>query len=268
MHHKVLISILLSFLTFYAFSQSTASVNVNTFELETGEDCFKKKIWIYLPAGYEKTDKHYPVIYMHDAQNLFDKETSYVGEWQIDESLDSIQEPKAIIVGIEHGGEKRIDELTPFPHENYGGGKGDAYVNFIVRTLKPYIDENYRTLKDQSNTGIFGSSLGGLISYYAALKYPDIFGKVGVYSPSFWFNEKIYDLTKETQFDNTTKFYFLVGTEESDEMVPDLKRMVKILNEKGLDPAQIQTKIIEGGKHNESMWAENFTESYLWLMKN
>ena len=116
------------------------------------------------------SEKNYPVIYMHDGQNLFDRETSYVGEWKVDESLDSLNEPEAIIVGIEHGGDKRIDELTPFPHAKYGGGKADAYLHFIVDQLKPYVDNNYRTLPDYKNTGVFGSSLGGLFSFYAALK--------------------------------------------------------------------------------------------------
>ncbi len=120
---------------------------------------------MYLPKSYENPKTAYPVIYMHDAQNLFDDSTSYVGERKIDEYLDSINSKEVIIVAIEHGNEKRTDELTPYKHEKFGGVNGNNYINFIRNTLKPHIDIAYRTLPDAKNTTIFGSSLGGLISF-------------------------------------------------------------------------------------------------------
>lgn len=108
---------------------------------------------------------------MHDGQNLFDDKTAFAGEWRVDETLDSLK-AEVIIVGIESSNEKRMDELTPYQNEKYGGGKADAYLDFIVTTLKPYIDTNYRTKTGKMNTAIAGSSLGGLVSYYAILKYP------------------------------------------------------------------------------------------------
>ncbi|CAL67168.1 alpha/beta hydrolase [Christiangramia forsetii] len=249
------------------FSQSTASKQVCTFTIQAPQLDTVKKIWIYLPKTYKSSDKKYPVIYMHDAQNLFDIESSYVGEWKVDESLDSIREPEAIIVGIEHGGDKRINELTPFSHEKYGGGKADVYLDFLVENLKPYVDSTYRTLPDYENTGIFGSSLGGLFSFYAALKYPETFGMAGVYSPSFWFSDKIYDATRNAELNSNTKFYFLAGTAESEEMVPDIEKMITLLGEKGLKSSNYMVKFVEDGEHNEALWRENFTETYLWLMK-
>lgn len=254
-------------LTLNVYAQSTASQNVTSIEFKSEKLDTLKKIWIYLPENYQRSDKKYPVIYMHDGQNLFDRETSYVGEWQVDESLDSLKNSEAIIVGIEHGGNKRIDELTPYPHEKYGGGKADAYLEFIVKELKPHIDSTYRTLADHENTGIFGSSLGGLVSFYAALKYPDTFGMIGVFSPSFWFNKKIYELAEETKFDQNTRFYFLAGTAESEEMVPDLKNMVSLLTKNGLKPENYQVKYVKDGEHNEAMWSGYFAESYLWLLQ-
>lgn len=103
---------------------------------------------------------------MHDAQNLFDAKTSYSGEWNVDEKLDSLK-AQVIVVGIEHGNEKRIDELTPFKNEKYGGGNANNYLEFIVKTLKPYIDKNYRTKTKAKSTILFGSSLGGLVSFMA-----------------------------------------------------------------------------------------------------
>lgn len=249
------------------YAQSTASPRVKTFEIEAPQLDTIKKIWVYIPKSYENSDKRYPVIYMHDAQNLFDRETSFVGEWKVDETLDSLSKPESIIIGIEHGGDKRVDELTPFPNDKYGGGNGDEYVDFIVSTLKPYVDKNYNTKTDKANTGIFGSSLGGLISFYAALEYPQIFGKVGVYSPSFWFSEDIYDLAEKSKLDPETKFYFLVGSEESEEMVPDLERMIRLLENKGLQHEKFTCKIVDKGKHNETLWSKNFPGTYLWLME-
>jgi len=264
---KLTFFILIIFISFNSIAQSTASSNVSHFEIEAPQLDTIKKIWIYLPTSYSNSDKRYPVIYMHDAQNLFDNKTSFVGEWKVDEALDSPDSKEAIIVGIEHGGDKRIDELTPFPHEKYGGGKANAYLDFLLENLKPHIDSTYRSLPGYENTGIFGSSLGGLISFYAALKYPESFGMIGAYSPSFWFNDKIYDFTEEAELNPNTKFYFLAGTAESEEMLPDLKKMIALLMEKGMKTENFKVKYVDGGEHNETMWSENFPETYLWLMQ-
>ncbi|GAA4320015.1 hypothetical protein GCM10023115_46800 [Pontixanthobacter gangjinensis] len=260
---------LLAFLiSIHSLAQSTASEQVSSFEIEAPQMDTIKKIWIYLPENYQSSGRDYPVIYMHDAQNLFDRKASYAGEWKVDESLDSIGKPRSIIVGIEHGGNKRIEELTPYPHEKYGGGKADAYLEFITKTLKPHIDRSFRTKPGFENTGIFGSSLGGLVSFYAALQYPEIFGMVGVYSPSFWINEEIYDFAQKAELNPEIRFYFLVGTEESEEMLPDLEKMIDLLTEKGLKTENFKTRFVEGGKHNEALWSKTFAETYLWLMQN
>ena len=252
--------------TFYA--QSTASKQVTKFTIAAPQLDTLKTIWVYLPKDYQNSEKRYPVVYMHDAQNLFDAETSYVGEWNVDEYMDKLTDNESIIIGIEHGNEKRIDELTPFKHDEYGGGQGDAYLTFIKNTLKPHIDVTYRTYSDASNTTIFGSSLGGLISFYAGIKYPETFGKAGVFSPSFWFNEKIYELVKLAEIPETSKFYFLVGDEEGENMVPDQERMVELLKSKGVKEEQIEHHIIKGGKHNEAFWKAHFCNAYQWLTTN
>lgn len=248
------------------FAQSTASKNVNTFEIEAPQLDTIRKIWVYLPEDYKNSDKRYPVIYMHDAQNLFDASTSFVGEWKVDEFLDSFKGRKAIIIGIEHGSEKRINELTPFSNEKYGGGEADSYLEFIRNTLKPHIDGIYRTLEDSKNTTIMGSSLGGLISFYAAVKCPDVFGNAGVFSPSFWFSEEIFSFTEAANLDVNTRFFFLAGDSEGEEMVPDLKRMIKLLESKGLKKDHYHVEIIKDGEHNEALWSEHFGEAYQWLL--
>lgn len=264
---KLLFSVYCFFVISAAIAQEhTASPQVSTFDMEAPQLKTTKKIWIYLPKGYATSTKKYPVIYMHDAQNIFDAKTSYVGEWNVDEKLDSLN-AKVIVVGIEHGGDKRIEELTPFKNAKYGGGNADNYLDFIVNTLKPQIDKQYRTKTCAKQTTIMGSSLGGLVSFYAALKYPKVFGKAGVFSPSFWFNRKeIFELAQSKR-KIKTKIYFLCGDSEGDDdMVNDLNNMNHLLSTKRCDCKYLtKTKIVKGGKHNEKLWRDGFVNAYLWL---
>lgn len=248
------------------YGQSTASENVFNFELEAPQLNTIKKIWIYLPESYKTDSQQYPVIYMHDAQNLFDAATSYVGEWKVDEYLDSIK-AQVIVVGIEHGNEKRIDELTPYSHPEYHGGKGDAYLSFIVDTVKPYIDGHYRTLADRAHTTIFGSSLGGLISFYAAFKYPQVFGKAGVFSPSFWYSDAIFALVNDAVTLPETLLYFSTGEEEGGTMLEDQDKMVKLLLEKGYPENMIHSSVAKGQQHNEAYWSTEFPNAFQWLFR-
>lgn len=267
MSRKAAIFFAILFLCLSVNAQSTASANISVFELPAPQLDTLKTIRIYLPKSYATSTTCYPVVYMHDAQNLFDQETSYVGEWEVDEYLDSLATKEVIVVGIDHGNAKRIDELTPFKHEKYGGGNGDAYLKFITQTLKPYIDKKYRTHSEREHTSIIGSSLGGLISFYAALEYPDTFGKIGVFSPSFWYSEKIYEKAEKAIFNMDTKFYFLAGTEEDENLIPEIKKMLEILRNKGIDTQNIEAKYIEGGKHNEALWSKNFPKAFEWLQQ-
>lgn len=250
--------------------QSTASKQISTFTIDAPQLQSKKKIWIYLPINYKATKKKYPVIYMHDGQNLFDAKTSFVGEWNVDEKLDSLK-AQVIVVGIEHGNEKRIEELTPYKNSKYGGGNADKYLEFIVKTLKPEIDSKYRTKSNSRNTAIMGSSLGGLASFYAVLKYPNVFGKAGIFSPSFWFNQKeIIELTEKSP-KLKTKIYFLCGDNEGDEkdkkiMLTELNNIDRLISKNRCECKHLTKKtIIKGGQHNEKLWRDGFVNAYLWL---
>lgn len=250
--------------------QSTASKQVSTFTIEATQLGYAKKIWIYLPKNYDSSKKKYPVIYMHDAQNLFDAKTSFVGEWNIDEKLDSLN-AQVIVVGIEHGNEKRLDELTPYKNSNYGGGNADNYLEFIVKTLKPEIDTKYRTKTNARNTAIMGSSIGGLVSFYAILKYPEVFGRAGIFSPAFWFNqEEIIELTKKAP-KLKTKIYFLCGDNEGDEsdkkiMITNINKIDDLIAEKRCECNNLtKVRIVKGGQHNEKLWRDSFVKAYLWL---
>lgn len=250
---------------------STKTANVSVLKKQfviDGLNDISHKIWLYLPPNYSTSTKKYDVIYMHDAQNLFDDATSFVGEWGVDETLNKLFKKTGkgfIVVGVENGGEKRIEEYTPWKNEKYGGGKGAIYVDFLKNTLKPFIDKNYRTNTKPENTAIIGSSLGGLISFYGGLKYPETFGKIGALSTSFWFSDEVQNFAKEKGNQKKTKLYLLVGDKEGESMVPDTKNMGKLLVDLGFPKENIQTKIVAGGKHTESFWKAEFLETITFL---
>lgn len=230
-----------------------------------------RRIWVYYPPDYENSDKNYPVLYMHDGQNLFDELTSFMGEWEVDETLNSLFNEGysvPIVVGIDNGGYLRIAEYTPFVNSTYGGGDGELYMQFIVETLKPYIDSHFRTLPDRGNTGIMGSSLGGLISHYAILQYPDVFGKAGLLSPSYWYSDSIWAYTSSRQAGYGQRVYQMCGSNEENNTDVNMLRMSDSLLAIGLPESNIHNLIVSGGQHNEALWRSNFREAYLWLFSD
>ncbi len=262
-------------------SITTAAKNVSVLakDFEIPQLKRKRRVWMYLPPGYDKSKESYPVVYMHDGQNLFDTNTSFSGEWEVDETLNKLFEEKnlkLIVVGIDNGGAKRLDEYSPWTHKEYGGGEGEAYTRFIVNTLKPYIDQNYRTLSGRNNTAIIGSSMGGLISHYAGLKYPEVFGKIGVYSPAFWFAPQVAEFSEKHGNIQDSRIYFLAGGKEGNntrfqeisQTVKDMNSMVNILKKQGFPSKNIYSKVVPEGKHNEALWRTNFEETILWLFPN
>ncbi|CAF0987814.1 unnamed protein product [Rotaria sp. Silwood1] len=229
-----------------------------------------RRIWIYLPRSYSTDlNRRYPVVYAHDGQNLFDVSTSFSGEWGIDESLDTLSQ-ELIVIGIDNGGSERINELTPFSNTNYGGGQADNYLNFIVEKLRPYINSHFRTKPERENTAILGSSLGGLCSFYAAVRHEDIFGLIGVFSPSFWFTNDIYTYVQNHRFKNSPpRLYFVGGQLESSTMISDIQRMVNLLKnttkEYRDDKNQLTMIVAADGQHQEWFWKREFPNSIKWL---
>lgn len=226
-----------------------------------------RRIWIYLPKGYATSSKIYPVLYMQDGQNLFNEKTAAFGEWGVDECLDTLQkklDKECIVVGIDHGGDKRTTEYNPYDSPKYGKGEGKQYVDFLANTLKPYIDLKYRTKKGPENTFVAGSSLGGLISLYAVMQYPNVFGAAGVFSPAFWIAPAMYAEAEKYTTPSTPKFYLYAGTKESATMVTDLQKMIDILQKK--QRFVLRTVINPLGQHNEASWRDEFDDFYKWLM--
>jgi predicted alpha/beta superfamily hydrolase len=230
-----------------------------------------RKVWIYLPPDYEITTKQYPVLYMHDAQNLFNEASSPYQKWEIGQTLNQLFEVtnwSCIVVGIEHGEENRLAEYSPFPNSNHGGGEGSAYLKFLVDVLKPEIDSEYRTLSEPENTLMIGSSMGGLISIFAALKYGNVFGKVAAFSPSLWWSDDIYALAAQVPYNFIHKMVLLGGEKESDEMLPDLLAMYYTLSENGYFEEKIHLDFYQDGSHDERFWGREFEKAIRWLMSD
>ncbi|WP_162996319.1 alpha/beta hydrolase [Mucilaginibacter celer] len=246
---------------------ATAQVHVISEKFDMPQLGRQRRVWIYLPAGYEAAKKKYPVIYMHDGQNLFDEYTSGYGEWGIDELMDKVTaKNQCIIVGIDHGGDNRITEYDPYDSK-YGKGRGDDYVQFLIKNLKPYVDTHYRTIKDAKHTTIAGSSMGGLISMYAAVKHPEVFGNAGIFSPALWIAPDLYKLVKETALSKSARFYFVCGDAESDSMVADMLKMADLVKLKGIKPQNAPVVVIKGALHNEKQWNGDWPGFYEWLMR-
>lgn len=228
-----------------------------------------RRIWAYLPADYKTSNERYPVLYMHDGQELFDAATASFGEWGIDECLDTLfrnRRQQCIIIGIDNSTTKRLTEYNPYSFRDLGKPEGNDYVDFIAKTLKPYIDKRFRTLRSKDNTFIAGSSMGGLISLVAVMRYRDVFGGAGIFSPAFWTAPKLNaDLTAVANKLHHERLFFYAGGSESDEMVPDMQKIGSILK---LNPSLTTIEYIDpAGKHNQAAWRKYFPLFINWLLK-
>ncbi|HEV7904387.1 MAG TPA: alpha/beta hydrolase-fold protein [Pyrinomonadaceae bacterium] len=228
-----------------------------------------RDIIVYLPPGYEREKRRrYPVLYLHDGQNLFDGATSFIPgqEWRMDETAQALiasGEIRAlIIVGVYNTGTNRIDEYTPTKDAQVKqGGKADLYGRLLVEELKPFIDSQYRTLREAHETGLGGSSLGGLVSLYLGMKYPQVFGKLAVVSPSVWWDNKailrdMQALSKRPR----TRIWMDIGTRESRnpmDAVLDTRALRDALVAKGWkENGDLKYFEAEGAEHSERAWAE------------
>ena len=230
-----------------------------------------RRIWVYLPPGYRETERRYPVIYMHDGQNLFDPDTSYCGEWYVGRSINALvkggKHAGAIVIGIDNGGPTRPSEYSPWSGIDVDNPRGEDYVRFITDYLKPFIDINLRTLPDRANTAVAGSSAGGIISFYAALRRPEIFGLAGIFSPSFWYSwENVENYIRQSDLRAGMKIYLDIGTKEEDR--PDAylnaaKAASKLFKKK--QGVNLKFVIDEGAPHHEDAWRRRFPDAFMWM---
>lgn len=247
---------------------STVVGNLDTFKMTIPILNRERIIRVWTPSNYEpKGTKRYPILYMHDGQNLFDKYTSFAGEWGIDETIEELIQNKGIdgfiVVGIDNS-EHRMNEYTP-NWSDMIDAEGGLYGEFIVNVLKPHIDENYLTLTAKEHTMIGGSSMGGLISFYIGLKYKNTFGHILAMSSSFHRNTKearqefINSLTTE----NLPKLYLDSGYPKDNSEYVDVVKQ-ELIN-KGYPESLIYTRKVEGHSHNEASWRSRFPEAISWL---
>jgi predicted alpha/beta superfamily hydrolase len=228
-----------------------------------------RDIVVYLPPGYDTGNQYYPVLYLQDGQNLFDPATAFLGQdWQADVTADRLIlngtiEP-IILVGVYNTGVRRISEYTPTRDpRRRKGGKGDRYAQMLARELKPFIDSEYRTKRSGMQTGVGGSSLGGLVSLAAGLLYPRVFGKLAVISPSVWWDGRsLLKLVQSYRSPLRPKIWLDAGTEEGDspqQILEDLRLLRSALLEKGwCDGVDLRYWEVPGARHHEQFWAERF----------
>jgi predicted alpha/beta superfamily hydrolase len=249
--------------------RSTATQNVHTLHTHFFIPQLNRyrSIYIYLPPDYHSSDKRYPVLYLQDGQNIFDEATAFSKEWKVDKTLNQLHKRKdygAIVVGISNGGTHRNNEYAAWHRHRLGGGEAEIYLQFIVETLKPFVDTHFRTLWQAQHTALVGSSMGGLFALYGILKRGDIFGKAGVLSPSFWFNSQIYEFA-EKNIRHENKVYIAGSKTESRFMYDSLKGMYDCLRKGGLSDYNLRVVVRDRGRHNERFWGLEFKKMYLWL---
>lgn len=226
-----------------------------------------RRITALLPHDYASSDKRYPVLYLQDGQNLFDDYAPF-GNWAVDKKLAVMAERgigDLIVVAIDHAHEERVAEFTPSEYTHLGKGSGKKYTQFLAETLKPYIDQNFRTLSGREHTGIGGSSMGGIISIYAGLRYPQVYGRLMIFSPSLWATPYIHFHFLKSISMNDVKIYLYGGGKESKTMVPNIQNFKKAFVQSGKADLNIHLTIDPEGLHNEARWGIEFPKAAEWL---
>lgn len=238
----------------------------------------KRDIIVWLPPDYDANPKRrYPVLYMHDGQNLMDTATAFSGEWHVDETAQQLvrsgEVEPLIIVGV-YNTEDRFAEYTQVrdtgEYAQLGGGSADAYGRFLVEELKPLVDKTFRTRTDAASTGLVGSSLGGLVSMHLGLTRSDTFRRLGVMSPSvFWGHRDILTRVKGLKKKPASRIWVDIGTEEghgSQETVEDARLLRDALVAQGwVVGKDLQYVEAPGAIHNENAWAERFDDLLRYL---
>jgi len=252
-------------------SSIVGTVIIEDIELPTFEG--QRKIRIYLPPNYKDSDKRYPVIYMTDAQNVFDSKTANAGEWQIDELMESFAEKgsalTSIVVAVDHAGDDRRMEYLPF-NDNLAQGK--AFSDWLVNELKPNIDKRYRSKPAREYTSMMGSSMGGLIACYTALRHQQTISKVACLSSAFLrrlVGDHFIDYIKNTPKRYAMKFHLDIGDNEfglfGDNILKETQEVYQALLSVGFEKQELRYQVIKGGTHDEPSWRSRTKDILLWL---
>lgn len=250
----------------------------------------KRRIRVLLPVNYFNEDARYPVVYMHDGQNVFYSRESFSGySWKTIPTIKRNADlPKMIIVGIDNDNENRLSEYSPWKFENENivsadvmSPFGSEYGEFVIEVVKPYIDQHYRTNREKEFTAMVGSSLGGSISQYLGAKYSDVIGCLGIFSSANWLFQNSFDkFMKDSDF-REQKVFIMVGTNEFNEGDADLMSgninqyyidssltYYRQLLEKGVEVNNLDLVIAAGEKHSEKAWAKHLSRCLKFLSIN
>ena len=223
-----------------------------------------RDVIVALPPDYFTGSRRYPVLYLQDGQNLFDPETSFVkgSFWDVQTTADRLIGESAIepliVVGIYNTGIERMEEYTPMRDRKLGGGKGELYARLLIDELKPWVDQRYRTLHGPENTGVGGSSLGGLESLYIGLTWPQIFGRMAILSPSVWWAQGgILQYVRRTRPEPRPRIWLDMGLAEGPAMIKKCDELHRLLERRGWrDGKDMRYLRVSGGRHNEDAWAK------------
>ncbi|MHB2016431.1 MAG: alpha/beta hydrolase [Candidatus Xenobia bacterium] len=241
-----------------------------------------RDIVVYLPPGYDACRDRFPVLYVQDGQNLFDRRTAFSEKWDLDGAAERLIRGghlrRLIIVGI-YNSPYRMSEYTPVPDDEHPeGGDADRYGRFLVDEVKPFIDRRYRTLDGPEDTGIMGSSLGGLVSLYLAFKYPRVFGLCGAVSPSLWWGDEYFThwLAEDSSRRGPRRVWLCMGTEEGDKdesgvafAIHRTRELRRLLLARGYRAGQtLFYREVAGGGHHEHAWRARSPEILLALFGN
>jgi len=267
-----------------------------------------RNIQVYLPPDYDSSEKAYPVFYLYDGEYLFNPPSEGIGDYDVDETLDRLFNEGSleglIVVGIEHDRDYSWSEYMPWVNEDMRdwlkasdtaraeGGEGFAFLDFIVRTLKPEIDSRYRTLPDRENTAIGGFCRMGIIPIIAGIEYPDVFSGVMAMSPAVWLaegggrwlsNNQLIQYLNNSQMPENVQFYIDIGTEESSGSRPPVRDqngdritypqayvegaqvLAAALLNNGVPESNVFFRIIDGVAGTRDIWAQRLDEVMLWF---
>jgi predicted alpha/beta superfamily hydrolase len=227
----------------------------------------RRDIDVYLPPSHGGA-RRYPVVYMQDGQNLSDPTKAFAGTWGLNDVLQRLVDAgiEVIVVGV-HNTERRLSEYSPFPDARHGGGEADAYLSFVIDTVKPRIERLFRARRSPADTAIVGSSMGGLLSLYAWFKRPDTFGHAGVMSPSLWFGRaRLFDYLRSEPLPRVGRLYLDCGTAEGAATLRDVRALRSTLQGKRIRRNAFAYVEDRGGRHNEGSWGARIEGALEFLL--
>jgi predicted alpha/beta superfamily hydrolase len=237
-----------------------------------GDHVPARRVIVALPPDYGESGDPHPVLYCHDGQNLFDEGDSYDGvEWEVDETLQRVDHavPGPVVVGIPNAGDDRVREYSPHDHPEHGEGGADDYLQFLVGTVRPLVEAAFDVRTDRAGVGTLGSSLGGLVSLYALVEQPDVFGFAGAMSPSFWWADGAPLAYVEDASSPGGRVYLDVGDAESDDpehtarYLDCTRRMADLLDGR-VD--EVTHRVAAGDTHSEAAWSRRFPDALAWFL--